>query len=136
MYTFQRLEKYAAGGKCYARSLWHVLTGETIQIPIDIQGGQGRSRETQETKSQDVACTLAPNPANDEIRVMIHDFEAGDKEITIEAFDITGQRVFAERSMGKNQVLINSERWKDGVYLIKVIADNEELLNQKIVIGH
>jgi hypothetical protein len=68
-----------------------------------------------------------PNPFNNQLRLTNIN---SDSKITV--FNLHGQIVFESLYVEENQLEINTNNWKSGIYLIK-ISDQNELLHFKIV---
>jgi hypothetical protein len=68
-----------------------------------------------------------PNPFNNQLRLTNIN---SDSKITV--FNLHGQIVFECLYVEENQLEINTNNWKSGIYLIK-ISDQNELLHFKVV---
>jgi hypothetical protein len=70
---------------------------------------------------------INPNPFNNQLQLTNIN---PDSKITV--FNIHGQLVFECDCVDENQLEINTNKWKSGIYLIKV-SDQNELLHFKLV---
>jgi hypothetical protein len=74
---------------------------------------------------------ISPNPAIDEFSVHVNGSEINQ----IQIFNLTGAMIYNEANLMKEMVVINSSTWGNGVYLIKVISDNNTSTTAKVIIN-
>jgi hypothetical protein len=107
---------------CYAHSLWHLLTGEHIRFPIsrDLPSGF----EDLSSVSNDFL--LFPNPTANECKLTIpNEINFG----VVEVIDLNGRRILEERIIG-NIYSINTETWTSGIFIIRILGEENNLLWQ------
>ena len=120
----------------YARSLWYIMTGETIQIPIDIQGGQGRSREMSSTKDEKVAITMSPNPSDGGFTLSISStFFSDEATPQVVIYDRQGNKKY-ESVLSDTSININTLTWQEGIYFVRIVLEGEEIINEKVSVLH
>lgn len=74
--------------------------------------------------------TVYPNPTKDNFTISIK----GINTASIKVYDIIGKLVYQD-SINKETTLINNfGRFKPGIYLVRVLGDNQKIYNQKLVI--
>ena len=76
-----------------------------------------------------------PNPANDRLNISIEEALLGEHAV-IELFDATGRRVHAEQfaSLGANVVLDIPATLREGLYLVMVRVEGQELRSTRVVV--
>ena len=78
---------------------------------------------------------IAPNPAHDNVQIALSLVNKTD--VTISISDLTGRTVYStlhnNLSIGDNQININTSNFHSGVYLMKIVADNN-IATVKLVI--
>ncbi len=78
--------------------------------------------------------TIVPNPSNGIMNLNLVSNDRG--EASIDVFEITGQKVFAQSTNlveGKNSIQINLSDLSEGTYLIKILS-NKELRTGKVIL--
>jgi len=124
----QRLELIAlsqTSSSGYARSLYHLLTGEMLDLEIPLPDIRITPRSNSDKKSDLI---FYPNPANDEISI-----NTEKSLFSINLFDATGNIVF--RSKGINLKTINTEELSEGIYFIEFkFLDGRERIDKVLII--
>ena len=81
--------------------------------------------------------TLFPNPLSDKLFLECTvTGTATPEEINVEVFNIEGQLVLERKinpSIGRNQIVIDGQRWSVGSYVLQIISNNQDLLYEKKV---
>ena len=85
----------------------------------------------QETESRKSWLEVYPNPAENEIEVLIHD-EKGDIE-KIEILDYSGKLMTSKKWVHKNRGKIDCSDWSIGMYLIAVTLTDGTIGTQKVI---
>ncbi len=78
--------------------------------------------------------SIQPNPAKDFVTISLQ--VQGQHQAEVEIFDLTGKRVLTEQIeqlSGQSETLIDISTLSPGVYSIKILIDDEHILNHKIV---
>ena len=78
-----------------------------------------------------LSITVAPNPANSYFKVKTNDVEGA----TIKVVDVLGNVVLKETVMGSSKT-INTESFRNGVYFVRVEAENQRPINRKVIVRH
>jgi hypothetical protein len=76
--------------------------------------------------------TVYPNPAKDNFAVNLKGVLTGTTTVTV--FDATGRLVLSEL-MTSNQLLVNTEKWSNGIYQVRIEGVNATT-SEKIIIQH
>jgi len=78
--------------------------------------------------------TLFPNPATNEINLMLVDFIGKEMEIAI--INSFGQSVYQHHleSVANQQFTINSSNFTNGFYIIRIKVDGQRIINKKLMI--
>ena len=98
----------------------------TLKVAL---GTAARSDEIVSVNSGKKGVTVFPNPAKDKLNINISGYP-GAAEISI--FSGTSQKVITHRT-GQNNSVLDISKLTRGVYLVKIITANGEVLNQKII---
>jgi hypothetical protein len=147
-YTFEAVEK------SLNKYEWHIDTSKTIgnaTLVKSLLAYSGKSLVVQLKTQNSTGCedsssqnltipdfsqissnnkskiNVNPNPFNNQLRLTNIN---SDSKITV--FNLHGQIVFECLYVEENQLEINTNNWKSGIYLIK-ISDQNELLHFKVV---
>lgn len=75
--------------------------------------------------------TISPNPAQDQLRIILPN---NDEEVLIRIIDLNG-RVVCRRKFDKEEIIINTAKFTDGVYTI-YISSSDETITKQLIIKH
>ncbi len=76
--------------------------------------------------------SVFPNPAKNNFAVNLKGVFNGQN--TVAVYDATGRLVFNE-NMTSNQLVVNTEKWSNGIYQVRVVG-GESIISEKIIIQH
>lgn len=77
------------------------------------------------------AVQLYPNPTKNNFTLSFEGFT----NVNIKIYDVLGKNIY-EKATSKHTILIeNKNRFKPGIYLIRVIGDNNKVVNKKLIIN-
>ena len=105
-----------------------VLDGTTILDSIEITVCKTASIEELVPA---LSISVAPNPANSYFKVKTNNVEGA----TIQVVDVLGNVVLKETVMGTSKT-INTESFRNGIYFVRVKADNQRPINRKVIVSH
>ncbi|WP_299064225.1 BNR-4 repeat-containing protein [uncultured Polaribacter sp.] len=99
------------------RSKWKVIpTSQTLSID--------------DNKIADTSINIYPNPANNNFTIAVKGINKAD----IKIYNLIGKLIY-QASTDKETTLINNfGKFKSGIYLVRVIGDNHNIYNQKLII--
>ena len=82
------------------------------------------------------AITLFPNPATNEVNLMLADFMGMEMEIAI--INNIGQSVYQHhlQAVANRQFTINSSNFTNGFYIVRIKLDGQRIINKKLMIKH
>lgn len=75
--------------------------------------------------------SVAPNPANSYVQIKTKNIEGA----TVRVVDVLGNVVLKETVMGTSKT-INTESFRNGVYFIRLEAENQRPINRKVIVRH
>ena len=78
-----------------------------------------------------LSITVAPNPASSYFTVKANSEDGA----TIQVVDVLGNVVLKETLMGSSKT-INTESFRNGVYFVRVEAENQRPINRKVIVRH
>ena len=80
------------------------------------------------------AITLFPNPATNQVNLMLADFLGKEMEITI--INNIGQSVYQHHleKVDSRQFTINSSNFTNGFYIVRIKVDGQQIINKKLMI--
>ena len=78
-----------------------------------------------------LSISVAPNPASSYFKVKTNDVVGA----TVQVVDVLGNVVLKETVMGSSKT-INTENFRNGVYFVRVSADNQRPINRKVIVRH
>ncbi len=64
---------------------------------------------------------IYPNPSQNDFTI---DLPTTEKDVLIEVFDVTGKRIFSKNTEGVQNLKLNANTWKSGVYILKISSQN------------
>lgn len=110
--------------------------GEDLQAPMALGKFQtnvfteGSATVSLNEFEENIAFTLAPNPSNGEVRVMLDDQHV--EEYSVSVSDITGREVLRQAisSNGNNQLSIDDA----GVYMVSLLIEGRVVSTQKLIV--
>lgn len=73
------------------------------------------------TISEGMGLNIFPNPVRNELHL---EFDAPQKIINLEIFSIHGSKIFGDTFDETQCVLIDSERWRPGIYQLRILTQN------------
>lgn len=76
--------------------------------------------------------SLFPNPSNNQLNIV---FTQAYKNIIVEIFNLLGEKLLSKQYQQENNILINTNDFANGIYLIKISNDKNESV-QKVVVQH
>lgn len=115
--------------KGYARSLYHLLTGDNVPISIpQLPSPQNLLSSIQDQSNKEIL--FFPNPANEKLTIRLRNHLSA----KISVVDLFG-RVFYEKLHHQPNSEINVSNLKNGVYLVS-IEEGEIIKTSKLIIQH
>ena len=118
-----------------AKALLTVLRDTILPIELPDEPVQGRSSSNPEldnSSSGQKQLLLMPNPASDEVKVLLPHGMSG--ETTVRLFDLTGRlQLTAKAVNGKAMIFVS--QLNNGIYVLKAM-DGEKHYQAKLVIQH
>ncbi|WP_299057332.1 T9SS type A sorting domain-containing protein [uncultured Polaribacter sp.] len=72
-----------------------------------------------------------PNPAKNNFKIQLNNIE----NATIGIYDVLGKKVYQKTNVKESIEIINNNRFKAGIYLIKVIDNNQKVYFKKLIIN-
>jgi len=72
-----------------------------------------------------------PNPAKNNFKIQLNNIE----NATIGIYDVLGKKVYQKTNVKESIEIINNNRFKAGIYLIKVIDNNQKVYLKKLIIN-
>jgi hypothetical protein len=121
-----------------------LLNGQVFDIFIERingeqEGGYGKTQITAIPliPHNDVLnCTLYPNPSLNSTTLK-YELKKFKRNVTIEAFDITGKRVYSQQTNAlQGNIIIETQNWVNGMYIVKMQADGELIFSTKLSVQH
>ena len=112
----------------YPEAYYYIDDVYVIELPQDSLNcfdGVG----VEEIKKQE-EFLLFPNPVSDELRVQSLKL----KVEGIEIYDVLGQRVFSVQNINTKETTVNVSNLKEGIYFVRLKANDKLIGNQKLVI--
>lgn len=106
---------------------YRVMEGSTELAYLDISVCKSADVENLNLLS----VSMAPNPANSNFTITTNSAE----ETTFQIVDVLGNVVLKETIMG-NSKAINTGNFRNGVYFVRVTADNQRTINRKVIVRH
>lgn len=107
---------------------YFIQDGITILDSIDITVCKTASVEE---LAPALSISVAPNPAKSYFTVKTNDVQGA----TVQIVDVLGNVVLKETVMGTSKT-INTQNFRNGVYFIRVAADNQRTVNRKLIVRH
>lgn len=104
-----------------------VMDGPTELSRLDISVCKSASIE----EVSPLSVSVAPNPANNFVKIKTNGAEGA----TVKMMDVLGNVVLKETVMGSSKT-INTESFRNGVYFIRIEADNQRTINRKVIVKH
>lgn len=81
-------------------------------------------------------CTLYPNPSLN-YTTLKYELKKFKRNMTIEAFDITGKKVYSQQINAlQGNVIIETQNWVNGIYIVKMQGDGELIFSTKLSVQH
>ena len=93
-----------------------------------------KKQEVTETLGEILTLKLLPNPASNQVKLLINGTEKGDYDIQF--FDILGRKVFEQRrflEQGQNQIEVFLEGFNRGHYLVRITNGTQELVEKLLI---
>ncbi len=90
------------------------------------------SKHPSEDVKRSIALTVSPNPASDLVHIT-YPTEA-DQLAQIEIYDAKGVLVFQQKLNHHGLLEVNTKDWKEGLYLLRLMADGIQMGNGKFTI--
>lgn len=78
-----------------------------------------------------LSMTVSPNPADSYVNIKIDHVQGA----TIQVVDVLGNIVLKETVMGSSKT-INTDSFRNGVYFVRVEAENHQPINRKVIVRH
>jgi hypothetical protein len=109
---------------------------ELIEIPSNASSQRrAYSGQMQSTYIQDNTFAVYPNPANDNVIVTYDMPGIGAAELKV--FDMLGKVVFNLQLLyNTSSVQINTSEWVPGMYIVQLIAPNQDTRTTKLLLMH
>ncbi|NPA44847.1 MAG: T9SS type A sorting domain-containing protein [Chlorobi bacterium] len=99
---------------------------EGVQQPYEIVVETG----IEDAKDIDLGLSAYPNPTVDVLTLSVQNYESD--KLSYQLFDIAGRLVVGDK-VSSNLALINMSGYKPGVYILKVVDNNELIKTFKII---
>ncbi len=130
--VLEELSESDSGVKAYARSILGLLEDKEYIDEYFIEGGGGgKVAETEE--GQKISLTISPNPTSDRLTINLTSIAEIDDH-TIEIVDNTGQLKYSNTINSKRSLEIDIEDYNQGIYVLRIVNDkNEVLFVEKVV---
>lgn len=109
----------------------HGPQGDAIRIYnyVRLVRGGDVSTALNDVKVNQYKMNVYPNPATTEV------FVSAEKELDlITVYNVNGQKVL-ERYATRFEESIDVSRWNDGVYIIRAVTEDEDLMVKRVVVG-
>ena len=107
---------------------YFIQDGTTILDSIDVTVCKTASIEE---VTPALSISVAPNPASSYFKVKTNDVVGA----TVQVVDVLGNVVLKETVMGSSKT-INTENFRNGVYFVRVSANNQRPINRKVIVRH
>ena len=72
-----------------------------------------------------------PNPTNGNFTIQLNHIDTA----SISIYDVLGKKVFQKTNVKENLEVVNQNRFKTGIYLIKVSNRNQKVYYNKLIIN-
>ncbi len=112
----------------YARSLYHLLTRETLPIEIQTPEEGIRNRNTQVVTEERIL--VYPNPVDDIVNIQC---TKGMKLINVSLYNLNGLSVLSEK-INTNDYSLNVTGFASGIYILETLNSENEINNFKLII--
>jgi hypothetical protein len=73
---------------------------------------------------------LSPNPTSGAFKITLNE---GSENGTLQVIDLNGNAVYSEIFRDKQEINVNLGSQKEGMYIVKVISDKNEMYTQKLI---
>ncbi|WP_299012498.1 BNR-4 repeat-containing protein [uncultured Polaribacter sp.] len=73
---------------------------------------------------------IYPNPTKDNFTLSFN----GLREARVKIYDVLGKEVFEKVTSDEKIIINNNNRFKSGVYLVRIIGDNQKVINKKLIV--
>jgi type IX secretion system substrate protein len=121
--AYHILCSYQNGAGVYNFGLANGGTATVCPPPLSI--------ESQSFAMQNIK--VSPNPFSSETTIT---FEKNSGSLTIEIYNLVGQKVRVITATNSNEIILNREQLVDGIYFITFLQDTTPIETKKIVIGN
>jgi hypothetical protein len=74
---------------------------------------------------------LYPNPATSGVTISNSDL----RNATVEIYNITGQKIYQERTRESGSLAVSTENWPNGIYAVKILSEGKSI-TKKLIISH
>ena len=127
-----------------SKGILTLLNGQVFDVFIERingeqEGGYGKIQTTAIpliSHNDVLNCTLYPNPSLF-ATTLKYELKKFKRNITIEAFDITGKKVYSQQTNAlQGNIIIETQNWVNGIYIVKMQADGELILSTKLSVQH
>lgn len=72
-----------------------------------------------------------PNPTNDNFTIQLNNID----NASISIYDVLGKKIYQKMNVREKVEVANQNRFKSGIYLIKVIDNNQKIYHNKLIIN-
>lgn len=136
MEIFYDLMKTSEGGYLLCGLSNNTLTLHTWLVKTDSLGnGPGKTTGVKKETSSEKSIKIYPQPANDKLILELtgNNFNGPRK---IKVFNCSGDLIFEEEiTFSDSKAVINVSNFKDGLYLLTIINQDNQIFNQKVFIS-
>ena len=132
-------DTYRFEAKSSGRFLYHEADGDVYNLIVDenddrskwqIIGSGGPLLSVNNDHLKTASVKVYPNPANSNFTIALNGFNSA--SVTI--YDILGKPVYRNKTNASSIQIENDGRFKSGMYLIKVVTDNQSVYHTKLVL--
>lgn len=126
---------FPATGKWYEFFSRDSVDLNVATVNIDFQPGEyrlystrkfdesGVSTKNTETSLQNIKIVVYPNPARNEINI-----SAAGYITELQIYSVTGKQILNQKCNSVNQIKLNTEDFSPGIYLLRVVQNNQVLV--------
>ena len=101
-----------------ARSKWKLELANTSPLSVD------------DNVFKSASIKVYPNPTNGNFTIAVN----GINKAHIKIYNLIGKLIYETSTEKKTTLINNYGRFKSGIYLVRVLADNNKVFNQKLII--
>ena len=128
---------YSFGTRTSDRYLYHASNGSVTHSSNKDNRSKWFAESTTTLSLDDVniddqsSIKIYPNPASNSFKIQLNNID----NVSITIYDILGKKVYYNSNVKESLELVNQNRFETGVYLIKVIDNNQKVHYNKLIIN-